>query len=172
MRRSLLAGIALVAVCFMLPARPPADLTAANSRKAAPDLALSDSKGTSIKLSDYKGRVVLLNFWGTFCGVCKVEIPWFVEFQNKYKESGLSVIGVSLDDNWKSVKTYLEDKKVNYTVVLGDDDLARRFGIVNVLPGTLLIDRDGKIADLHLGMVNKEAFESEIRVLLKDSYPI
>src|SRR5437667_5670037 len=170
MKRSLAAGIVVVvAVCFVLPARAPDDLIAVNSRKTAADFTLSDSKGASIKLSDYRGRVVLLDFWGTFCEVCATEIPWFSEFQNKYKGSGLSVIGVSLDDSWKPVKPYLEEKKVNYTVVIGTDDLARRFGVVNALPGTLLIDRDGKIADLHLGMVNKEAFEGEIRVLLKNS---
>ena len=92
-----------------------------------------------------------------------------MDFQEKYKTSGLAVVGVSMDDDgWKSVKPFLEEKKVNYTVVIGTDDLARRFGVVNALPGTLLIDRDGKIADLHLGMVNKEAFEGEIQTLLKD----
>ena len=169
MKRSLFAGIAVFAVCFVLPARAPADLAAANSRKIAVDFTLTDSKGAAVKLSDYKGRVVLLDFWGTFCGLCKVEIPWFTEFQNKYKGSGLSVIGVSLDKSWESVKPYLEEKKVNYTVVIGNWELANRFGIVNALPGTLLIDRDGRVADLHVGMVNKEAFEGEIRALLKDS---
>jgi peroxiredoxin len=168
MTRSLFAGIALIVVCLVLPVRAPADLTSANSRKAALEFTLTDSKGASVKLSDYKGRVVLLDFWGTFCGVCKVEIPWFIEFENKYKQSGLSVIGVSLDKDWKAVNPYVEEKKINYTVVLGNWDLANRFGIVNALPGTLLIDRDGKVADLRIGMVNKEAFESEIRVLLKD----
>jgi peroxiredoxin len=169
MKRSLFAGIAGLAVCFVLPARAPADLTEANSRKTAVDFTLNDSKGASVKLSDYKGRVVLLDFWGTFCGLCKVEIPWFTEFQNKYKGSGLSVVGVSLDKSWESVRPYLEEKKVNYTVVIGNWELAKRFGIVNALPGTLLIDRDGKVADLHVVMVNKEAFEGEIRVLLKYS---
>jgi thiol-disulfide isomerase/thioredoxin len=118
---------------------------------------------------NFCGQQVLLDFWGTFCGVCKVEIPWFIEFQSKYKESGLSVIGVSLDKDWTAVKPYIGEKKINYTVVIGNWDLANRSGIVNALPGTLLIDRDGKVADLHVGMVNKEAFEGEIRILLKNS---
>jgi len=169
MLRSLFARIALVVACFALPVRAPADLTAASSRKAAPDFTLSDSRGTSVKLSAYKGRVVLLDFWATWCGGCKVEIPWYMEFQSKYKDSGLSVIGVSMDeDGWKSVKPFLEAKQVNYPVVIGDWDLAGRFGITS-LPVTLLIDRDGKIADLHVGMVDRDAFESEIQILLKDS---
>ena len=169
MKRSLLLGIAGFATCFVLPAKAPADLAETNSRKTAVAFTLTDSKGATVKLSDYKGRVVLLDFWGTFCGVCKTEIPWFIEFQNKYKDSGLSVIGVSLDKDWNAVKPYVQEKKINYTVVIGNWDLANRFGIVNALPGTLLIDRDGRVAELHVGMVNKERFENEVRLLLKDS---
>jgi peroxiredoxin len=162
-------GIALVASCFALPARAPADLIAANSRRVASDFTLSDSKGTSVKLSDYKGRVVLLDFWATWCGGCKVEIPWYMEFQSKYKDSGLSVIGVSMDeDGWKSVKPFLATSPMNYSVVVGNPDLAKLYG-VDSMPMTLLIDRDGKIAASHVGMVDKEAFESEIQILLKES---
>ena len=138
-------------------------------RKTAPNFTLSDSKGTSVRLSDYKGRVVLLDFWATWCHGCKIEIPWYMEFQNKYKDKGLSVIGVSMDeDGWKSVKPFLEEKKMNYTVVVGNADLAKLYG-VDQLPVTLLIDRDGKIADSHAGMVDKNAFEKEIALLLEDS---
>ena len=168
MLRYRLARITFVALCLALPAKAPTDLTAANSRKTASDFTLSDSKGASVKLSAYKGRVVLLDFWATWCEGCKVEIPWYMEFQKKYNESGLSVVGVSMDeDGWKSVKPFLEEKKVNYPVVIGDWDLAKSFGIT-ALPVTLLIDRDGKLADLHAGMVDREAFESEIQILLKE----
>ena len=169
MVRSIFVRIALVAACFVLPARTPADLTAAGSRKAAPDFTLSDSKGASVKLSDYKGRVVLLDFWATWCGGCKIEIPWYMEFQSKYKDSGLSVIGVSMDeDGWKSVKPFLEKNPMNYSVAVGNPGLAKLYG-VDSMPMTLLIDRDGKIAASHVGMVDKDAFESEIQILLKDS---
>jgi len=171
MLRSLFARIVLIAVCFALPARAPADLTGASSRKAALDFTLSNSKGASVKLSAYKGKVVRLDFWATWCEGCKIEIPWYMDFQKKYKTSGLAVVGVSMDDDgWKSVKPFLEEKKVNYPVVIGDWDLASRFGIT-ALPVTLLIDRDGKIADLHEGMVDKSAFESEIQLLLKENAP-
>jgi len=169
MIRHTFARIAFVALSFALPEKAQSDLTTANSRKAASDFSLSDSKGSSVKLSAYKGRVVLLDFWATWCEGCKVEIPWYMEFQNKYKEGGLSVVGVSMDeDGWKSVKPFLEEKKVNYPVVIGDWDLAKLFGIT-ALPVTLLIDRDGKIADLHAGMVDRGAFEHEIQILLKES---
>jgi len=171
MLRYMFAGIALVASYGALPARAPADLTAANSRKTASSFTLSDSKGASVKLSDYKGRVVLLDFWATWCGGCKVEIPWYMEFQSKYKDKGLSAIGVSMDeDGWKSVRPFLEKNPMNYSVVVGNPDLAKLYG-VDSMPMTLLIDRDGKIAASHVGMVDKDAFESEIQILLKESAP-
>jgi cytochrome c biogenesis protein CcmG/thiol:disulfide interchange protein DsbE len=169
MMRDSLVKIVFVVLCFALPVRPQADLIEANSRKAVPAFSLDDSKGTTIKLSNYRGRVVLLDFWATWCEGCKVEIPWYVEFQKKYKDSGLSVVGVSVDDDgWKSVKPFLQAKQVNYPVVIGDWDLAGRFGITS-LPVTLLIDRNGRVADLHVGMVDKDAFDREIQILLKES---
>jgi peroxiredoxin len=162
-------GTVLAATSLALPATQPATITAANSRKTASDFTLSDSKGATIKLSDYKGRVVLLDFWATWCTGCKVEIPWYMEFQNKYKENGISVVGVSMDeDGWKSVKPFLMKHPMNYSVVVGNADLAKLYS-VDSMPMTLLIDRDGKIAASHVGMVEKDAFEREIQILLKES---
>jgi len=159
-------GIGLVAAFFICPTVVPG---AGHLRKAAPNFTLTDSKGTSVRLSDYQGRVVLLDFWATWCHGCKIEIPWYMEFQNKYKDKGLSVIGVAMDeDGWKSVRPFLKEKSMNYAVVVGNEALAKLYA-VDALPVTLLIDRDGKIADAHAGMVDKDAFESEIRVLLQDS---
>ncbi|MBZ5617553.1 MAG: TlpA family protein disulfide reductase [Acidobacteriia bacterium] len=166
-RNRLAWGIALLSVCLVTPGRTPAAVIATNLRKAAPDFTLKDSKGASFRLSKYRGKVVLLNFWATTCGGCKVEIPWFMEFQNRYKRGGLAVIGVSLDeDGWKSVRPYLKEKAMNYRVAVGDDDLASRYG-VDALPMTLLIDRDGKIAASYPGMVDKAGCEREIHKLLK-----
>jgi len=93
----------------MPPAQP--DLQPESARKLAPDFALTDVSGNPIKLSDSKGKVILLNFWATWCGGCQTEIPWFIEFQNKYKDAGLNVIGVSLDDDgWKSVTPYVKER--------------------------------------------------------------
>jgi peroxiredoxin len=161
-------GFALLLAYPVFPARVPAAHTATRVRKAAPDFALDGSNGTPVRLSDYKGKVVLLNFWATWCHGCQLEIPWFVEFQDKYQDSGLAVIGVSMDgDGWKSVKPYLEQKKLNYPVVIGNEDLGKQFGLAG-MPMTLLIDRDGKIAHSYPGVVAKAACESEIRKLLHD----
>ena len=168
MLRQTIMGIALT-IGVALPATAPADITPIASRKVAPDFVLEDSEGTHIKLSNYEGRVVLLDFWATWCTGCKKEIPWYMEFERKYKKSGLSAIGVSLDDDgWKSVKPYLQEHKINYPIVIGDWAMGDRFGF-NSMPATLLIDREGKIADLHVGMVDKAAFEREIQTLLKET---
>ena len=160
-----LGAVALV-MLSSFPLTTAADTTPPNSRRTAPDFTLVDSKGASIKLSDYKGKVVLLDFWATWCHGCKTEIPWYMEFQQTYRDKGLSVIGVAMDeDGWKSVKPYIEQTKINYTIVVGNEELAKKYG-ADSLPVTLLIDRDGKIAESHSGMVDKAAFEKDVRTLV------
>jgi cytochrome c biogenesis protein CcmG/thiol:disulfide interchange protein DsbE len=169
MQGRIFAAIALLAVCQVSPMAAPAADMEADVRKAAPDFTLNDSTGASVRLSKFKGKVVLLNFWATWCHGCKLEIPWFMEFENKYKHSGLAVIGVSMDeDGWKSVKPFLKQKKLNYPVVVGNEDLAKLYGGVETMPMTLLIDHLGKVATSYTGMVDKDACESQIRTLLHD----
>lgn len=136
-------------------------------RKNAPQFALKDADGKLVKLADYKGKVVLLNFWATWCGPCKIEIPWFVEFEQKYKDKGFAVLGVAMDEEgWEVVKPYLGEKKVNYRVVVGDDPTAQLYGGVDSLPTTFLIDKEGKIAGVHIGLVSKGDYEKDILALL------
>ena len=169
MKRHFALLIALLALAFALATKATADLTPATSRKNASDFSLEDSTGALVKLSGFKGRVVLLDFWATWCTGCKQEIPWYMEFQDKYRKDGLSAIGVSLDDDgWKSVRPYLQEHKINSPIVIGKwEIMGERFGF-NSMPATLLIDRNGRIADLHVGMVDKDAFEREIQTLLKE----
>ncbi len=136
-------------------------------RKPAADFSLKDANGAQVRLADYKGKVVLLNFWATWCGPCKIEIPWFIEFNKTYKDRGFAVLGVSLDDDgWKSVKPYIAEKKIDYTVVVGNDQVSKSYGDVESLPTTFIIDRDGRIAFVHMGLVGKDTHEKEIRSLL------
>ncbi|HUQ94828.1 MAG TPA: TlpA disulfide reductase family protein [Bryobacteraceae bacterium] len=137
-------------------------------RKPAPEFSLKDADGRTVKLSDYRGKVVLLNFWATWCGPCKIEIPWFTDFEQKFKDRGFAVLGVSMDeDGWDTVKPYIEDRKVNYRVVMGSDEVADIYGGVTSLPTTFLVDRQGKIAGIHVGLVSKSVYQNEIEQLLQ-----
>ena len=141
--------------------------TAPKVGQPAPDFTLSDAAGSPIKLSALKGKVVLLDFWATWCTGCKVEIPWYIEFENRYGKDGLAAIGVSMDeDGWNSVKPFLQEHKINYPVVIATPQLANEYGGLPSLPVTLLIDRSGNIAESHAGMVNKDEFENKIKQLL------
>jgi cytochrome c biogenesis protein CcmG/thiol:disulfide interchange protein DsbE len=139
-----------------------------NKRKRAPDFSLKDANSRLIHLSDYQGKVVLLDFWATWCGPCAEEIPWFTEFQRKYKDRGFEVLGVSMDDDgWKAINPFVKLKKINYRVVLGDDATGDSYGGLEALPTTFLIDRDGRIASIHVGLASRKDFENGIETLLQ-----
>jgi thiol-disulfide isomerase/thioredoxin len=164
----LLTVIALVAGCSSAPKATPAAAVAAHpDRKIAANFSLTDANGAPVTLAGLKGKVVLLNFWATWCGPCKVEIPWFTQFNKTYKDKGLAVVGVAMDDDgWKSVKPYLTEKKMDYTIVVGNDQVGQSYGGIDSLPTTFLIDRDGRIAFTHTGLVAKDTYEKEIQSLL------
>jgi len=146
-----------------------AAVTAEKDRKLAPDFTLKDATGQNVKLSDFRGKVVLLNFWATWCGPCKIEIPWFIDFQQQFKDRDFVILGVSMDDDgWKSVKPYVELKKINYRVMIGTEELSTLYGSVDALPTTFLIDRSGRVASRHDGLVSKSDYESEIQSLLEN----
>jgi len=134
-------------------------------RPVAPDFTLSEHSGSSIHLASHKGHVVLINFWATWCGDCNVEVPWFSDFQSRYAAKGLDVIGVSLDDTWTPIPPAIARWHMNYRVVLGDEPVRRAYN-VTALPITVLIDRQGRIADVHRGLVNRVQTETLIRQLL------
>lgn len=163
------AGIVL-RLALVASAQTPVTLTDIDSRKNAPELVLMNAERAPVKLADYKGRVVLLDFWATWCTGCKTEIPWFVEFQRKYKDRGLEAIGVAMDDEgWRAVNPYLVEHPISYSIVIGDLGLLEsRFGLPPNLPVTLLIDRQGRIAATHSGVVDRARFEKQIQQLLEE----
>jgi peroxiredoxin len=135
--------------------------------KAAPDFTLKDARGRRVSLSDYKGKVVLLNFWATWCGPCKIEIPWFIEFEREFEPRGFTVLGISMDeDGWKVIDPYVKEHGINYPIVLGNEEVNQLYGGIEALPTTLVIGRDGKVAYVHSGLIGKGEYEKEIRKLL------
>ena len=141
-------------------------------RHQAPDFALKDVNGQTVRLSDYRGKVVLLDFWATWCGPCQIEIPWFVDLERRNKDKGFAVLGVSMDDDgWESVKPFLSHLGVNYRVVIGDGETAQLYGGVDALPTTFLIDRDGKIAAVHVGLADRRDFVDGVEQLLQSPAP-
>ena len=145
-----------------------ASVKAAKDRRDAPEFTLKDADGKTVHIADYRGKVVLLDFFATWCGPCKIEIPWFTEMERKNKDRGFAVLGVSMDDEgWEVVKPFLAELNVNYRVVIGNDATAQLYGGVDALPTTFLIDTSGKIAAVHVGLAGKKEFEDGIEQLLQ-----
>src|SRR5262249_12856342 len=124
--------------------------------EAAPAFELANLDGKKVRLADLKGKVVLVNFWATWCGPCLLEIPWFIEFQKQYGPKGLEVVGISMDEEGPSVvKPFVAKHEMNYTVVMGNDKTPDLFGGLPGYPVTFVVDRRGNFYSKHLGLVNK-----------------
>ena len=139
------------------------------SRRKFVMIALADANGAPVRLSDYKGKVVLPNFWATWCGPCKIEIPWFIELEKTYKNRAFATLGASVyNDGWKAVKPFIAQQAINYPVIVGNDRVAELYGGIDSLPTTFLIDREGRIASRHPGLVSKRDYEAEILKLIAE----
>ena len=139
-----------------------------DARPANLDFTLQDMNGDDVDLASYKGKVILFNFWATWCGPCKVEIPSFVELQNEYGDQGLAVLGLSVDDPIEKLKPFADEYGVNYPLLvgLGRDDVKEALGPVWGIPITLYIDRSGTVCKQHMGLATKDQVEREIRAML------
>lgn len=133
----------------------------------APDFSLLDLDGNTVTLSDFEGRVVILNFWATWCPPCKAEIPDLIELYNEYKNKGFEMIGISLDpDGAKAVGRFLEKYKINYTLLLGNMKVSSVYGGIDAIPTSFIINRDGYIYKKYVGYRSKDVFEKDIKTLL------
>ena len=130
----------------------------------APDFELQSLEGQNIKLSSYRGKAVLLNFWATWCGPCKIEMPWFVELQKEYGPQGLQVVGVAMDDSSnEEIAKFVKQMGVDYPILLGKESVGQDYGGVGVLPTTFFIDRDGKIVAREFGLQSRSVFVDHIK---------
>lgn len=155
-------------------AAPSADTTAptlacpADAKPANLNFTLKDANGVDVALQSFKGKVIVLDFWATWCGPCKVEIPHFVEFQERYGTRGLQVVGISVDDTPDKLQPFIAEMKMNYPVLqgLGHDEVQDAFGPIFGIPVSVMISRDGKICATHTGLTGKDVFAREIEALL------
>jgi cytochrome c biogenesis protein CcmG/thiol:disulfide interchange protein DsbE len=136
----------------------------------APDFALKDIAGNEVKLSDFKGKVVVINFWATWCGPCRFETPWLVELREQYKKQGFEIIGVSVDslDEYDpaEVSAFIKEHEVKYPIVMATKEMVNAFGPVTGLPTTIVIDRQGKIRHRHRGLISFDDIKGKVVNLL------
>ncbi len=168
-RTLILVLLALFVVAGMFLWKNPVSVarkSAGTTGLDAPEFALKTLDGSRLTLSEYRGKVILLDFWATWCSPCQEEIPRFVEWQGKYGNQGFQVIGISMDDNPKPVQGFVQDFRMRYPVAMGTQEMASQFGGILGLPVNLVIGRDGKIKAKHLGMYDLNQLEQEIKTQL------
>lgn len=140
-----------------------------NADSGAPDFTLKNQHGEKISLSDYRGKVVILNFWATWCPPCKAEVPGFVKMYNEHKDDGLVILGVSLDrDGWQSVAPFIRNHQVSYPVVIGNRDVVDAYGNIQSIPTTFVLDKQGKIQRKYVGLRDEKVFENDFRTLINE----
>ncbi len=156
------AVLTMIAVVALLTGFAPQTET-----KKAPNFSLKTSTGQTIELSKLKGKTVVVNFWATWCGPCRAEIPGFVDVYSKYKSKGLEIVGISLDQGgWNDVGPFVKNMNITYPVVLGNDQIAQAYGNIDAIPTTFIVDKKGHIVSRHVGYMDKESFEKTIKSYL------
>jgi cytochrome c biogenesis protein CcmG/thiol:disulfide interchange protein DsbE len=133
----------------------------------APDFTLQTLEGKTIKLSDLRGKPVVLNFWATWCAPCKIEMPWFVDLQKKYDSTGVQFLGVAMDDaSTKDIAEFAQSMNVNYPILIGKEAVGDAYGGVQFLPETFYIGRDGKIVDKAFGLKGRGEIEDAVKKII------
>ena len=172
MKTKAVAAVAILTLIAVIAtrhrSRPAEPMRSGNAatHPFAPDFSVNDLSGHTLELSHYGGKVVLLNFWATWCAPCRSEIPRLVDLQNKYGREGLQIVGISLDDDPRPVHAFDQQLRMNYPVAIGDASLAEQYGGVLGLPVSFLIGRDGRIYAKHEGEADISLIEREIKSLL------
>ncbi len=176
-RNSLVWIVVIVTVSVMLVAAPymarRAGITKDSAHRLemkgqpAPDFSLESLDGKTVRLSDFRGKAVLLNFWATWCQPCKIEMPWFEEMQKQYGPNGFQVLGVAMDDASKEdIAKFAKEMGVNYPILIGKEAVGDAYGGVQFLPSSFFIDRDGKVVDRIFGLRSRSEIEDQIKAAL------
>ena len=162
-----LGSLALIIAAFILTKQPAAMSKDFGPGKKAPEFSLKDVNGQVIKLSDFKNKVVIIDFWATWCPPCRQEIPHFIDLYSQYKGRGLEIIGIALDQGGeKAVKEFAAANKINYTVLLGNNEVSDLYGGIEAIPTTFILDKDANIRKKYIGYTDKKVFETDIKELL------
>jgi peroxiredoxin len=132
------------------------------------DFTVKDMHGADVQFADFKGKVVLINYWATWCSPCKTELPAFVDLYARYKDQGLVILGVSVDDDPETLRAFAQEWKLNYPIIVGRDrtDVVDAYGPLIGYPTSFILGRDGVVCGRHIGPATKEQFEKEIKALL------
>ena len=166
--QGIIAAVLLVPPLLSAQSPDPYQLIAPSARRPAPDFALTDLHGHPLSLAQHRGHIILLDFWAVDCGGCKVEIPWYVQFDRTYRSQGLTLIGLDMyGETPQKILPFLQQSHIDYPIAVGNDAIGSRFGLTE-MPLTLLIDRQGRIAVAHAGIVDRARFESDIQELLAE----
>ena len=185
MKKGILVSVGVIALLtimvwadrkFPAAGRPQAKAATTAGDDSMPSVVMKDLNDRDVTLAQFKGQVVLVNFWATWCAPCKVEIPWMIEFQKKYSSRGFTILGVSMDeDGKKAINPFLEKERfdvdgqkeaMNYPILLGNDSVADKFGSIMGLPTSMLFTRDGKKIKTIVGLVNHDDIAKSIEALL------
>lgn len=164
---ALVVAVMLVFTFKLARHSPHGAASTAQTNGIAPDFALQSLDGKTIRLSDYRGKPVVLNFWATWCGPCKIEMPWFVDLQKQYGPAGVQFLGVAMDDaSTKDIAEFAQSMNVNYPILIGKEAVGDAYGGVQFLPETFYVDRNGKIVDKAFGLKGRGEIEDDIKKIV------
>jgi len=164
-----IGSLAVLAAALLLLALSCSSDKGSKEGGGAPDFVLTSLDGKEVRLSQFKGKVVILDFWATWCPPCKLELPHFIELHQEFQDDGLVIIGVSLDRTGiREVATFVKEWKIPYVVVMGTGEVVKNYGGIRGIPTTFVIGKDGKIYRKYVGYRKKEVFQNDVTRLLKE----